>query len=78
MNLYLILFILYMNFFNNFIIRIFIFDFSNKIIYQGGIGHWIRVKRKLFPSEIGFHNPSIKYVSELKFIKLTKKNLNRQ
>ena len=40
----------------------------NKYGFLPKVGHWIRIKGRLFPSENNFYDPSIKWVSELKHI----------
>ena len=41
------------------------------------VGQWIRVKGRLFPSENGFYDQSIKWVSELEHIEPPKKRSDK-
>jgi len=46
----------------------------NKYGFLPRTGQWIRVKGRLFPSEDGFYDQSIKWVSELTHIDPPKRN----
>lgn len=49
----------------------------NRFGFLPRVGQWVRVKGRLFPSEDGFYDPSIKWVSELTHIEPPKKEFKR-